>query len=137
MQTANTTVNTRPETLRAIDSELAYYTGTENYYRYKMPFTPFDFKYTDGVQYVADKYASYWLLDVVFSHVADLYKKSERNRELLVCRLAVGNNNAAVFQVSDGNENILATQEIEYTDFPAQLHTIWVQDGVAMLPSEY
>lgn len=133
-------VNTRPATLKVIDHELGYYTGTEHYYAHFIRFNGEPLTYTDGCKYVADTYGAHWLLDVVFSHVAEIYRSKtipEEQKRLLVCKLAVGQNNHAVFQVDDGNGNVLATQEIEFTDFPAQLHTIWVQNGVAMLPSEY
>jgi hypothetical protein len=135
----DTTTLTRPASLSQLPqfAELGYFTGTENYYKY--PLLP-RFTYTDGVQYVAQKANAYWLLDVIFSHVMSVYASKaipNDQKRLLCCKLAVGQNNHAVFQIDDGNGNILATQEIEYTDFPAQLVTIWVQNGVAMLPSEY
>ncbi len=126
----------RPDAL----PDLGYFTGTENYYRHPMPLTPYEFNYTDGVKHVADYAGAYWLLDVIFSHVAEVYRSRTiptEQKRLLVCRLAVGDNNAAIFAMTDGNDNALAGQEIEYTDFPAKLQTIWVQNGVAMLPSEY
>lgn len=120
--------------------DLGYFTGTENYYRHPMPLTPYEFNYTDGVKHVAEYAGAYWLLDVIFSHTAEIYRSkaipSERKR-LLVCKLAVGDNNHAIFVITDGDGGHLTTQLIEYTDFPAKTIDVWVQNGVAMLPSEY
>lgn len=132
----------RPEKLgdMAEFNELAYYTCTDAYYKTLYTVNGHRLVYTDGVKYVAETANCYWLIDMVMAHTYTIYKNKridEDQKRLLVCRLAVGDNDHAVFQVTDGNDNILATQEIQYTDFPAKLFTIWVQNGVAMLPSEY
>lgn len=135
-ETTMETIKTkRPELL----PDLGYFTGTENYYA-ASTYTKHAFKYTDGVKHVAETASAYWLLDVIFSHADAVYsskKIPDEQKRLLCCNLAVGENNAAIFAMTDGNDNVLAAQEIEYTDFPAKLQTIWVQNGVAMLPSEY
>jgi len=51
--------------------------------------------------------------------------------------VVVGGNNSALFTLDDGNGNILATQKIEYTDFPVQSVRIYVENNVALLPSEH
>lgn len=132
--------NALPGTLPKTLPDLERFIGTEHYYAHHLGFEQPRFRFTDGVKHVADVAGAYWLLDVVFSHVVDIYASKtipEDQKRLLVCRLAVAQNNHAVFHIEDGNSNTLATQEIEFTDFPAQLQTIWVQNGVAMLPSEY
>lgn len=136
--------------------DLGYFSGTEHYYAYN-PFLskmlPARFgrslQYTDGVKHIAETAAAYWLLDVVFSHVIDIYRKAsieDDQKRLLVCKLRrhaydgmpnQTKGNSALFTVDDGNNNTLAMQEIEFTDFPAMTCDIWVQNGVALLPSEY
>jgi len=107
---------------------LGHFTGTENYYRHT-----FGGRFTDGVKHVVDIAQAYWLLDVIFSHGS-----THRNQSLLVCKLVVdAKTDSAEFTMDDGDGNILATQHIEFTDFPVLEQTIWLCNGVAMLPSEY
>lgn len=57
-----------------------------------------------------------------------------------VLRLGVSGDSAKVV-IEDGNSNIIATQVIEYTDFPLRqitLYACWdTEHWVLMLPSEY
>lgn len=125
----------RPEKL----PNLEQFYGTEHYYKY-VGFTKYAFTYTDGVAYVVEQGKAHWLLDVIFSHASAIYANKaidDDQKSLLVCKLAVGSNNKAIFCMTDGNEKPLAGQEIEFTDFPAQYQEIWVQNGVALLPGEY
>ena len=46
-------------------SELAHFTGTTQWF--KNPMFP-NFRYTDGVKYLAEKAEAYWLLDYIFSN---------------------------------------------------------------------
>ena len=132
-------ITERPDKLNQLRkfNELPYFTGTEHYYRYMGS----RYTYTDGVKFVADNAEAYWLLDVVFTHCMAIARNKnipEDQKRLYVCNLLVNDAmNTALFTVSDGNYNDLARQEIEYTDFPAKTVTIWVQNMVAMLPSEY
>jgi len=122
---------TRPEKL----SDLEQFTGTDHYYRHLGKFV-----YTDGVKYMAETAGAYWLLDVVFSHVADVYANKDidaEQKEFLVCSLTVSDDDSALFTLDDGNDNILATQKIEYTDFPAQSVKFYIENNVALLPSEH
>ena len=122
---------TRPEKL----NNLEQFTGTDHYYRHLGKFV-----YTDGVKYMAETANAYWLLDVIFSNVADIYANKDidaEQKEFLVCSLTVSDGDAALFTVDDGNDNILATQKIEYTDFPAHSVKLYVENNVALLPSEH
>lgn len=125
---------------------LGHFIGTEQYWKYAlMP----KFTYTDGVRHIAQEAGAYWLLDVIFSHVMEIYRSQaidDDNKRLLVCKLRRHSyegmhdqvkGNGARFTIEDGNYNTLATQEIEFTDFPAMTCDVWVQNGVALLPSEY
>lgn len=117
--------------------DLSQFTGTEHYYAWAL--SP-KFKYTDGVKYMAERANAYWLLDVVFSHTIEIYRSRtipDDQKRFLACKLTVSDNDTALFIITDGDDNELARQEIEYTDFPAKEQEIWVQNGVAILPSEY
>ena len=106
------------------------FTGTDGYHYVPM-FKKI--KYTDGVQYLAQSGSAYWLLDVCFSHAIPLIGKED----MMVCKLTVNDDNSALFVMTDGNENELARQEIEFTDFPAKTAEIWIEGDVALLPSEH
>lgn len=126
----------RPKSL----PDLGYFSGTEQWWKY--PLMP-KFSYTDGVRHVAMEASAYWLLDVVFSHVAAIYGNKEipdEQKSMLVCKLVVDDTdkkNSAQFTITDGNYNPLAEQFIPFTDFPALEQEIWVENGVALLPSEH
>lgn len=108
---------------------LQCFTGTEHYYKH-----PFGIKFTDGVKYLADECQCYWLLDIVASYQFDINVKNE---DFQVFKLKVNEDHSALVEISDGNHNILMTQEIEYTDFPLQEIELWCIDKICILPSEY
>lgn len=127
----------RTQRVESLKPALAEFIGTTAYYKHFIP----GFKFTDGVHYLAETYNCYWLIDVALSHAMELYQKhggpeAEQNR-LLCGKLTVNDDDTALFVMDDGNGNVLARQKIPFTDFPAKEQTIWVQNFVAMLPSEY
>ena len=111
-------------------TDLDQFTGTEQYY-FNQLFRAI--KYTDGVKYLAEKYGAYWFLDVAFSHAIPLLKKEE----FMTAELTVNDDDSADFILTDGNDNILARQKIEWTDFPAREIKLFIEHGVALLPSEH
>lgn len=112
-------------------SDLAQFTGTENYYRHTL-FTPI--KYTDGVKYLAEEAGAYWLLDKVATNQLN---PKIRREEFQSWKLRVGHNNTAVLTCDDGNGNIIHTEDITFTDFPLPEIDLWVEGGVILLPSEH
>ena len=108
---------------------LPYFTGTEHYYLHL-----FGVKYTDGVKYLAESCECFWLIDLISSYQAD---PKIKNEEFQVFKLKVNPDKTATVEISDGNHNILATQDIEFTDFPLPEIEIWCIDKIAILPSEY
>jgi hypothetical protein len=117
------------KTAEEILNALPCFIGTEYYYRH-----PFGIKFTDGVKYLSDSAESYWLLDIVASYQFDPKVKDE---EFQVFKLIVKNDKSALVEISDGNKNILATQEIDYTDFPLDEIELWCINRVCILPTEY
>lgn len=114
-----------------LQSQLAQFTGTEHYYR----FSPFNqnLVMTDGVKYLAEKAACFWLLDIVAS--LD-FEPSCKGQEFITCRLKK-EGEGAKFTADNGNRKVLYTQEIPYTDFPIDEVTLYRIDNVVLLPSEY
>jgi hypothetical protein len=88
---------------------------------------------TEGVRYLTDSADCFWLLDIINSIQTLPRVKAEYFQTF---KLTVKNNKAKVL-VTDGNDKILYTQNIEYTDFPLDEITLWRVHGTIMLPSEY
>jgi hypothetical protein len=116
-------------------NELNNFSGTENYYR----ITP-DTIITDGAKFVADKAGAYWLMTAIASYLPDFTNKET----FIVANLKVTRTATActaLLKLDDGNDNVLAEQFIEYTDFELdelKLYACYNGDvWVIMLPKEY
>lgn len=113
---------------------LPQFTGTERYYRWSVIFQKC--LLTDGTKYLADEAQCYWLMDVVASH---LRKYGDTFGVARLVRNAQGE--GVTFFLEDGNDHVIAKQEIEYSDFPLPsivLYVTWdTQNWTIMLPSEY
>ncbi len=114
-----------------LKAELRQFTGTEQYY-YNPLFK--DFKYTDGVKFLAERAGAYWLLDYIFSNQPH---RSLKGETFQVWKVRVNQDDSATLTVEDGNDNVLTTFRIEYTDFPLEEFNLWLIDKVLILPSEY
>ena len=123
--------NAQPNQQQLI-SDLAQYTGTSGYHRMYA-----NFYLTDGAKYLAEKAECFWLFDLYWSHIMSIVPSEN---EFTVLKMTVQKSSAYV-AIEDGNDNVLASQFVEYTDFPLPsitLYCSWFGDGwVAMLTSEY
>ena len=122
--------------------ELSQFTGTEKYYRHWTMRK--SFAYTEGIHYLVKNGAA-WLVDVITSHQMNPKLKKGDLREFQLWELKVQNNKGVVTCKSDDGKKPVITQNIEYTDFPLDEITIYVELGsldgeteclIAMLPSE-
>ena len=112
-------------------SELAQFTGTENWYRHTLMR---DVHYTDGMLFVAERAGAYWLIDeIALAQKAEVALAGE---EFQVWTLIV-EGSSALLRCDDGNDRRLFEKQIEYTDFPEPGIKLYVADGVIMLPGEY
>jgi hypothetical protein len=133
--------------------KLDQFTGTENWYRspFNIPaalvedchFPDSKFIYTDGVKYMAEEYGAYWLIDAVLSHAREIYASAAKTGDFdpvsfIQAKLDV-KESKAVLTFDDGNENEYKEhrQEIEFTDFPEGVFSLWIECGVLLLPSEH
>ena len=111
--------------------ELSYFIGTNAYW----PICKFCML-TDGAKFLADRAEAYWLMYAAASYLPDIHKQ----HEFAVATLTVSGSKA-VLKLDDGNGHVLASQNIEYTDFPLATITLYACWGgdfwVLMLPSEY
>lgn len=111
-------------------SDLAQFIGTEKIYRLTHRHV-----LTDGTKYLAEQARAFWLMDAIASYLTPRYEDY-----FAVARLVV-DGSSAVLSLDDGNDNVFATQAIEYTDFPLSEIKLYCSfDGthwVIMLTSEY
>jgi len=117
------------KTLRAAD--LAQFTGSEYWHPHEL--NP-SISYTDGALYVAEAGGAYWLLDAIVSHQCDPKVAAEAFQ---VWTLTVREDRSAKLSCEDGDYNLVTVQEITFTDFPLPTVTLWFQNRVIFLPSEY
>lgn len=113
-------------------SDLPQFTGTENYYTFT-PFAPLVL--TDGAKYLAENAGAFWLMDII----ASIFEIIEMNGAGFAYLTRQGDK--ALFELDDGNGDILYKEDIEFTDFPLEKILLYVMPGqdnwVIMLPSEY
>ena len=109
--------------------ELSNFTGTEQYHR----LTILPLNCTDGIAYVAEKGKAFWLIDAIASYQT---KEFQNKYPFQVWTLKV-KDNKGMLHASDGNDNLIQTQSIPYTDFPLKEITLYLTDNVLLLPSEY
>jgi hypothetical protein len=109
--------------------DLSGFTGTEYWYRHHFVR---GVTYTDGVKYFAEAAGAWWFVDDCIIEYAPLM----RQHGFLTITLDVANDKAKI-TVDDGNDNVLATKAIPYTDCPAGQYRFYFTDNVLLLPSEY
>ena len=120
-------------TSEQLKSELCHFTGTEQWYRHGINR---HLLYTDGVQCFAENggdQGAYWFIDTVAFACWPLLK----TQDFLSITLAVDANSTAVIRVEDGNNHLLNTRPIEYTDMQPGVWKFFLTDNVLLLPSEY
>jgi hypothetical protein len=83
---------------------------------------------------LAEECQCYWLIDLVASYQSDSKIMKE---EFQVYQLTVNQDKSAVVEITDGNYNIIQTQDIEFTDFPLDEISLWFTNNVLYLPSEH
>lgn len=122
--------DSRIEKRRKIEAEIRHFTGTDKWHK-MYP----NVLITDGVKFVFDLAESYWLGEIVFS-LQTLEKVKAEPFQLYELEVNLEKHNADL-KVTDGNENVLYTQFIEFTDFPLPKFSFYYTDSVILLSSEY
>jgi hypothetical protein len=120
------------KTSKLTESDLRQFTGTESWFRHGINRNVL---FTDGVKYVADQGGAYWLLDAIA--IAQRFEASVAAEEFQVWKLKVNENRTATLVCDDGNDNIVYTQRIAFTDFPLAEIKFYFTDNTILLPSEY
>ena len=110
---------------------VAQFTSTAQYWRVARQFV-----ITDGVKYLAESAACFWVIDAAISHLLEIGTCDW----FVLVRVEVSGS-SAVMIYEDGNGSEHARQEIAYTDLPlstVRLYAVWDSERwVIMLPSEY
>lgn len=110
---------------------LSQFTGTEGYH--KLTIGPL--LATDGVKYLCENADCFWLMDAIASYQGKQAVKELGIQFWRFKKLSGGK--AVLFCEPDTNVKPVVVQKLDFTDFPLDEQKIWVQAGVAMLPSEY
>jgi hypothetical protein len=136
---------TAPRTAADFSAELDAFSGSLTQYRHT-----FGMRYTEGVHHLIVESAgvvaengqrcngAVWLLDAIASHQP---KATRACDGFQLWTLTVANDGAGPGATltcrADSDHPAVITQEIDYTDFPLPRVTLYVIDGVALLPGEY
>lgn len=118
-------------TKQEILAQLAMFTGTENYYEHKT----FGYGFihlTDGIFFLRESCKCYWLIDIILSAQTTL--REEEFQEWNIVKTPSG---TWLITCTDGNESLLFSQNLEFSDFPIDSAVIWNVKNVLLLPSEY
>lgn len=110
--------------------DLSGFNGTDQMFRH---FTGLVF--TEGVKYLADQVGAYWLIDEIL--LANRYSKKLKKEEFQVWTLKV-NDDRTCRLVCRGDTNApkVVDKKIEWTDFPAEGITLWLENNTLCLPAE-
>lgn len=128
---SKTQKDSKTERRKKIEENLRHYcNGTEYCYQIYP-----NVLLTDGIKFICDTAQSYWLIDTIFALQNEAKVKNE---PFQVYELKVNiETESAELKVTDGNDNVLYTQHIPYTDFPLNKFICYYTDDVVLLPSEY
>jgi hypothetical protein len=89
---------------------------------------------TEGVYQLCTDYQCFWLIDVILSHQ---HTKEVNKEPFQVWKLERVKDDEFKVTATDGNDNIIAEQVIEFSDFKDDEVTIWNIDRTILLPNEY
>lgn len=114
-------------------ADLAQFTGTSQYYQHSL-----GIRYTDGIKYLAENGQAYWLLDAIAAWQADpRIRDDSQLQEIQFWKLTVNPDQSATLVCERDQNDVAVTQKIPFTDFGLASVTIYCQQGVMLLPSEY
>ncbi len=118
-------------TMTLSEADLRQFTGSEQWYRHGL--VP-KITFTHGAKYVADAGGAYWLLDEIA--LAQKFDKKVAAEEFQVWTLQV-TENTATLTCDDGNDNVVYSKHIQFTDFPLAQIRLYCTNNTILLPSEY
>lgn len=110
--------------------DLSCFTGTQTVFRHSVMRNVL---YSEGAQHVAEHGGAYWLLDKIAC--SQLVRKL-RSEPFQAWKLTV-TDSVGILICTDGNDNVLLSEHITFTDFPLDEVELWVEGNVILLPSEH
>jgi len=117
-------------TAEQIELSLSGFIGTEAYHRFNA-LCP-KVVLTDGAKYLADQAEAYWLMDIIGSvYTAHQNRKQFWEDGFSIWTLSVDGSHAVV-KATDGNDNLIYSQDIPFTNFPLPEFTLYVELGETM-----
>lgn len=116
-------------------ADLKQFTGSEHFYRHGLSRKHV---HTEGVQFLAERAQAYWLLDKIALHGSSNIARER----FQVWKLTVNADGSATLTTEDGNDNVLRTENLSFTDFPLREISLWavrneLNGFTIMLPTEY
>jgi hypothetical protein len=114
-------------------ADLRYFTGTEMYHTHRI-LGGQSMHITDGCQYLRENAGCYWLFDIILIQQSTELMQLEPFQRWQLAKQPDG---SWLVMATDGNTITLYKQRIEFSDFPLEEITIYLDEGVALLPSEY
>jgi hypothetical protein len=121
---------------KALQESLQQFCGTTQFFKLPLIQTQF----TDGIHYLAEKAACFWLITD-----ASLIAKSLMDKSYFITidvkRLSKSEGQEkgceAIIYYGDGNDTILETHRYNVSDFPLDELRMYFVNNTLMLPSEY
>lgn len=112
-------------------ADLRQFTGSECWHRHSLAR---DILYTDGVKYVAETAGAYWLIDEIA--LAQRFDGRLAATEVQVWTLRVNPDRTAMLRCEDGDDGVVLTKAIAFTDFPLDEIVMNFANNMIYLPSE-
>ena len=115
--------------------DLSQFIGSEQLFRHGLSRKHL---YTEGAQFVAERAGAYWLLDKIALHGSPAIA----HEDFQVWKLSVNTDKTATLTTDNGDNDVLKTEELPFTDFPLSEITLWAVRNefngfTIMLPTEY
>jgi hypothetical protein len=90
---------------------------------------------TRGVYNFCEEHNCYWFLDVINSYQTANFRQKN---DFQVWKLQLNNKgNGAKVICEDGNENVILTQHIPFTDYKGEVLIFWFENNTIYLPEEH
>ena len=122
-------MSARPSLMHVV---LAQFTGSETWHRHGINR---NVQFTEGAKYLADHAGAHWLIDEIA--VAQGSEARVAREKFQAWQLKVNEDRSASLVCGDGDDNIVYTKRIAFTDFPLDEITLWFVNNVIHLPSEH
>ena len=117
-------------------AELGEFTGTTCYYR--LPFGG-QYKYTEGVRFMADKASVFWLIADIFAFqdLPELIKHRKLDMFQSWILEKVKGQASASLVCCDGDDQEIYRHHYNATNFPLERIELWLEGDVLLLTSEH